>query len=639
MEQYTQDKRLIAVTTPLGKDVLLLTAFSGEEALSRLFTYQLEMLSANDAIAATDLVGKSVTWLVRGSGRPVRYFNGFVSRFAAGATQIRGLRRYRAEVVPWLWFLTRTADCRIFQKKTAPEIVQQIFKDLGFTAYESNLRGTYRKRDYCVQYRETDFHFVSRLLEEEGIFYFFRHDNGGHTLVLADQKTAYKNCLESEVEGSVAPHITGQVTSWEHRYEFRSGKWAQTDYNFETPSTSLMSRMSSVVRLPGNEKYEVYDYPGLYLKKPEGDDLTRIRMEEEEAAYDVVSGTSSCPSFTLAGKFKLKTYASASEKGKTYAITSIRHFAAEGSYTPEEDKSQDYGNSFTCIPESVTFRPPRVTAKPLIHGPQTAVVVGPSGEEIYTDKYGRIKVQFFWDREGKKDENSSCWIRLAQKWAGKNWGMVFLPRIGQEVVVEFLEGDPDRPLITGCLYNADQMPVYELPTHQTQSVLKSRSTKNGQPENFNELRFEDKKGSEDVYFHAEKDFHRVVEHDDDLKVGHDQTIDVKNNRTETVEEGDEKVTIKKGNRAVEISMGNESLTIKMGNQTTKLDMGKSETEAMQSIVLKVGQSSITLDQTGVSIKGLTVKIEGQIEVDVKAVMAQVNADAMLQLKGGITMIN
>jgi type VI secretion system secreted protein VgrG len=671
---HTQDNRLLAVKTPLGKDVLLLYAFSGREELSRLFRYDLDMLSEKGQITAKDIVGKPVTWQVNSpAATGPRYFHGHVSRFVAGAVRPHGLRHYQAEVVPWLWFLTRTTDCRIFQNQTAPDIIEKIFKDLGFSDYQRSLRGSYSKREYCVQYRETDFAFVSRLMEQEGIFYFFRHENGKHTLVLADQKGAFQDCPEKEVAyepGSLDPD---HVSRWEHAYEFRSGKWAQTDYNFETPSTELMTRSTTVVSLTDNKKFEHYDYPGAYRVKANGEGWTKVRMEEEEAPYDVVSGASTCRTFTPGGKFTLKKHTCDGEAGKGYAITSIEHRASDDSY--EENKvGAAYGNTFTCIPDSVNFRPARRTPRPVVQGPQTAVVVGTKGEEIYTDKYGRVKVQFFWDREGKKDENSSCWIRVAQNWAGKNWGIVFHPRIGQEVVVDFLEGDPDRPLITGRVYNAEQMPPYELPANQTQSVLKTRSSKGGGTDNFNELRFEDKKGSEDIFFHAEKDFHREVEHDDDLKVGHDQTIEVKNDRTETVKEGNEKVTVKKGNRTVivdtgndthqvkkgnrevsidtgndtlkvktgnrevSIDTGNDTLTIKTGNLSIKANLGKIEVEAMQSIQLKVGQSSIKIDQAGVTIQGMTIKIQGQIQTQVKGLITQVSGDALLQLKGGVIMI-
>jgi type VI secretion system secreted protein VgrG len=342
----------------------------------------------------------------------------------------------------------------------------------------------------------------------------------------------------------------------------------------------------------------------------------------------------------------------------SYLLTDIEHIANTTSYSTSKGPQKDhYSNSFRCIPASVPFRPLRLTPHPTVKGPQPAVVVGPSGEEIYTDKYGRIKVQFFWDRQGKKDENSSCWMRVSQVWAGKNWGVIFLPRIGQEVMVDFLEGDPDQPLVTGGVYNAEQMPPYTLPDKMTQSVLKTRSTKGGGTDNFNEIHFEDEKGSELFFVHAEKDMTREVENDDSLTVGHDQTITVKNDRTETVSDGNESVTIKTGNRlvevsqgnddhkikmgnrGVEISMGNDSLKISMGNQTTKLDLGASSTEAMQSITLTVGQSSIKIDQMGVTIKGMMISVEGQIQTQIKGLMTSVSADAMLQCKGAITMIN
>jgi type VI secretion system secreted protein VgrG len=674
MSTYTQAGRLLSATTPLGKDVLLLTAFSGEEELSRLFRYDLEFLSENDSIKAKDIVGKPVGWSVHqaaSAGTEPRRFHGVISRFAAGPLKVRGLRAYRAEVVPWLWFLTRTADCRIFQNKTAPDIVKAVFDALGFADYQFNLQKSYETREYCVQYRETAFQFVSRLLEQEGAFYSFKHEEAKHTLVVADQKGAYAAVPDSPIPYALGSLAVQHVSAWERRFAFRTGKWANTDYNFETPATSLLAATNTTIALPDAPKYEVFDYPGLYLNKGVGDGVVAVRMEEEEAGYDTAAGASRCPSFTPGGKFTLEHH-DVDAENQDYVLTSVRHQAADTSYAGEG--VSHYGNTFTCIPASVLFRPERQTPRPTVRGPQTAVVVGPSGEEIYVDKYGRVKVQFFWDRQGKKDENSSCWIRVSQNWAGKNWGLVFHPRIGQEVVVDFLEGDPDRPLITGRVYNAVQTTPYDLPDNKTQGGVKSRSSKGGGAANFNELRFEDKKGSEDVYFHAEKDFHRVVENDDDLKVGHDQTIEVKNDRTEKVKEGNEKVTIekgdrtievttgndthtvkkgdrtvevttgndthniKKGNRAVTIDMGNDTLTIKMGNRTTKLNLGKDETEAMQSIELKVGQSSVKVDQMGVTIKGMMISIEGQVQTSVKGVMTQVQGSAMLQLSGGIIMI-
>lgn len=671
MPEYTQDKREIALETPLGKDVLLLTSFSGREAMSRLFSFQLETLSEKDSLQAKDIVGKNVSFRVDFPDGSHRWFNGFVNRFTYCGRGDR-LNIYRAEVVPWLWFLTRTSDLRIFQEKTVPDIIKQVFGDLGFSDFELELKGSHPKWDYCVQYRETDFNFVSRLMEQEGIFYYFRHEQGKHTLVLADQKGAYKDCTDKEVQllaNLSGPESTDQLFSWEHQYEFRSGKWAHTDYNFETPSTSLMAQTKSVVQLDGNSKLEFYDFPGEYAQKGDGDAAVKIRMEEEETAHNVVQGTSHCRSFSPGGKFKVTKHHASGEAGGQYVLTAVNHSASVGSayQVGGEHAEVIYSNSFACIPDSVVFRPARITPKPTVQGVQTALVVGPSGEEIYTDKYGRVKVQFYWDREGKKDEKSSCWIRVAQPWSGKNWGAIHIPRIGQEVVVSHVEGDPDRPLITGMVYNAETMPPYSLPDNKTQTGIKTRSSKDASEENFNELRFEDKKGEEEIYFHAEKNFNRVVENNDTLKVGFekkddgDQTIEIHNNqkltvgnaqskdgsqtvdiwkdRTTTLKTGNDSLAIKQGNRDVVIDMGNDSLKIKMGNQTTKLDLGKSDTEAMQSIELKVGQSSIKLDQMGVTIKGMMIKVEGQMMTEVKGLMTKTEGSAMLTLKGGLTMIN
>ncbi len=578
---YSQDNRQLTLSTPLGKDVLLLTAFAGQEELSRLFQYRLEMISEQDGLAAKDLVGKSVTWAVQRLETAPRYFNGLVSRFSAGALRTGGLRQYAVEVVPWLWFLTRTADCRIFQQKSVPEIIEQIFKDLGFTAFELAVKGPHPKWDYCVQYRETDFNFVSRLAEQEGIFYYFRHENGKHTLVLADQKGAYRDLPQKDVAYTTGSLTPNHIHSWEHSYEFRPGKWTQTDYNFETPSTSLKTSAPTVVKLPGIDKYEIYDYPGEYEVKGDGEPDTRVRMEEAEAGYDVVQGASTCSQFMPGGKFTLKEHDCASEQGKTFVLTAVRHWATvEESYSGN-GTGGNYRNSFTCIPEAVTFRPPRLTPKPMVQGPQTAVVVGPAGEEIYTDKYSRVKVQFHWDREGKKNEHSSCWVRVSTSWAGKGWGFIQIPRIGQEVVVGFLEGDPDRPIIIGSVYNAEQMPPYALPGNKTQSGIQSRSSLGGGAANYNELRFEDRKGSELVTLHAEKDQSIGVEnneahwvgHDRTKAIDHDETTHVKHDRTETVD-NNETITVH-ANRTRTVDQ-NEAITIHQ-NLTHTVDQNETRT--------------------------------------------------------------
>ncbi|MHC4400305.1 MAG: type VI secretion system Vgr family protein [Planctomycetota bacterium] len=466
-----QQNRLLNLQTPLGENVLLLTGFRGREAISEPFKFHLDLISDNSDVSAKQIVGRKVTFSIESDESP-RYFNGFVSRFCAGDEDQEGRRHYRAEVVPWLWFLTRNSDCRIFQHKTAPQIIEQVFQDLDFRDYEiSQIQGKHPEREYCVQYRETDFAFVSRLMEQEGIFYYFRHEQGRHVLVLGDQKGAYHDCVENEVDypwdyGSRA--MADHITRWEHRYEFRSGKLAQTDYNFidhparrePTPSKLLLTEERTLVDLDGVDKYELFDYPGGYKTKDEGAAYTRVRIEEEETGHDVVHAAGNCRTFTPGGKFRVREHRSKSEQGKRFVITSVRHDAAEPkAYETGAPAADDYHNTFTCIPDSVTFRPACTTPKPIVHGPQTAVVVGvKGGNRIYSDGYGRVKVQFFWDREGKRDENSSCWIRVAQVKAGKGWGAMSLPHVGNEVIVGFLDGDPDRPIMLGSVYNGENLP-------------------------------------------------------------------------------------------------------------------------------------------------------------------------------------
>jgi type VI secretion system secreted protein VgrG len=429
-----QARRHLSLATPLRENVLVLTAFRGREEMSRPFSFELEMISDNNAIAPADIVGQNVTIGVERGDGSQRYFNGFVRRFAAGdeSEAREGRRNYYAEIVPWLWFLQRTTDLRIFQHKNARQIIEQVFQDLGFTDFEmSQIRGAKRVREYCVQYREADLNFVSRLMKEEGVYFFFRHENGKHVLVMADEPGGYEPCAEAEVDfpddfshRAVEDHFT----EWRHSYEFHTGRWAQTDYNFKTPSLSLMTNASTVINQPGSTSFQCYDYPGIYPTTGDGRPLTDLRQEEEEVDYDIVHGASTCKSFHPGGVFKVVEHRSKTEAGKSFVLTCVEHSAIEplAYETGIRPQQSEYPNRFACIPSAVPYRPGRFSPKPFVKGPQTAVVVGPKGEEIYTDKYGRVKVQFHWDREGKRDGNSSLWIRCMQTSAGRNWGALFL---------------------------------------------------------------------------------------------------------------------------------------------------------------------------------------------------------------------
>jgi len=496
---YTQDQRRIGIETPLGPDALLLVGFNGREELSRLFAYELDLRSENAAIDPKEIVGKAVSFFTLMPDETPRHFHGFVRKFAYLGTGDR-LSIYRAEVVPWLWFLTRTTDCRVYQNKSVPDIVKAVFTDLGFTDFEVQARGAHVPWEFCVQYRESDFNFISRLLEQEGLFYYFKHEQGKHTLVIADHKGAYADALERSVEFSAhnesQVELTDQVMTWAHNYEFRSGKVAHTDYNHETPSGRLLANTETVMPFADAKKFELYDYPGEYEVKGDGDGDIKLRMEEEEARHDVVTGTSKCRSFSPGCKFKLTRHPSDAEKNRQYVLTAVEHRCrlSGALQSGEEADALDYINSFECIPAATVFRPARLTPKPRIHGVQTAVVVGPPGEKIYPDSQARVKVQFHWDRLGKKDDKSSCWVRVSQNWGGNNWGGLFIPHVGQEVIVAFLEGDPDRPLITGRVYNAEQAPPLALPAKKTKSGLRDHGG--------NELLLEGDDGVQQVHIHS-----------------------------------------------------------------------------------------------------------------------------------------
>jgi len=776
MPKYTQAGRMLAITTPLGVDALLLELLTGSEAISELFHFDLELLAEPATPIEFDkILGQAATVAIQLPDDSHRYINGIINRFSQ-AEEIRGVQgdvtfvRYRASIVPKFWLLTRRARCRIFQHVAVPAILREVLTGLDV---KFDLRGTYEPRDYCVQYRETDFAFASRLMEEEGIYYFFDHKNGSHKLVVADTPQGHlpspiaKPVIYETITGMSRPD--DRILGWVKTQEIRSGKQTLWDHSFELPGQNLQAQATTQesvnvgtvahkLKVGGNDQLELYDYPGGYAQRFDGtapgggdrqDDVqkifqdnartTGIRMQQETAQGVVIVGEGTVRQMSAGHTFSLTRHFNANGD---YIITRVDHRASLiGAYSSDGGDAYPYSNQFRCVPSTLPFRPAQVTPKAQIIGTQTAVVVGPAGEEIFTDKYSRVKVQFPWDREGKKNADSSCWVRVASHWAGKQWGAIHIPRIGQEVVVAFEEGDPDRPIIVGSVYNAEQMPPFALPDNRTQSGVKSRSSLKGTPDNFNEITFEDKKGEEFIYIHAEKDHERVVENNDYLNVGFreggvkpdkgnrdvtifnnetytvgwphkdgtkpydgtqavyvwnnhevtvgegkgdakvgselvkiwnnqevligtgkgqnadgsqlvtiwkdrtvtlttgDDTLTVSKGMRTTTIEGDDKLTLNKGSRITTIKKGDDKLEVKMGNQTTKVALGSSKAEAMQSIEFKVGGNSIKIDQTGVTIKGIMIKIEGTAMVDIKGVMTKVGGDAILMCKGGLTMIN
>lgn len=556
---HTQEDSRIAISTPLGKDVLLLRGFSGKEAISQPFHFDLDLLSENDSFKFEDIVGKNVTLRIFDLDGSERYWNGFISRFSQGSRE-RQLTTYHAEMVPWLWFLTQTTDCRIFQNQKVPDIIQKVFEDLGFRDFEKRLYGAFNSREYCVQYRETDFNFVSRLMEEEGLYYYFRHEAHKHVLVLANEPVAHEPCPkqnEARYDSRGGMAYDDVVTSWRHEQAFRPGVWTQSDYNFETPSTSL------TVSVAGSNPFEMYDYPGEHLVRSDGDRLARIRLQEQTVPCVVSRGASRCRHFNTGFRFKLNDHYR-SNCNTEYLLTSLEHIASQpvGSAADAgREEEFSYQNRFECIPFSTPFRPARVTPHPVVQSCQTAVVVGPAGEEIYTDKYGRVKVQFHWDREGKRDEKSSCWMRVSQVHAGKGFGGIDTPRIGEEVIVGFLEGDPDKPIIIGRVYNGQNAPPGDLPKSGMVAGIKSNSTPGGGGNNA--IMLDDTKGKEALNINAQHDMTTTVGHDRTATITNNDTLTVKVNRSKTVTVDE---TISVGGKKEETITGHNKLSVNGGRE-------------------------------------------------------------------------
>ena len=645
-----QKDRLLSLQTPLGKDTILPTDFSAKEGLSELFDFKISAVSNQQNILPDQILGKSVTLSIARPKSNPRIFNGIVTTFSASYAVVSNLRAYQLTLRPKAWLLTKTSDCKIFQNKTVLQITDSIFSENQITNYKKQgITGSHPSRDYCVQYQETDFDFLCRIWAEEGIYFYFDHQNNEHTLVLSDSVNGYCDCLDKSVNH--APKIqndTISINKWDNDSVFVSGKYTLNDYNFEQPTTNLTSTTVTTLSNSQFKSWELYNYPGNYTQKNDGQNLSRYRMEQVESAYAVVKGEGNYRGFMPGAKFTMEQHEVKAEEKKKYVLSSVEHLAVDESHLGNTTRESSYSNKFEAIPATTVFRPLPVTRRPLIPGPQTAKVVGPSGEDIYCDKYGRIRVQFFWDRDGKNNENSSCWIRVAQVFAGANWGTIYTPRIGMEVIVAFLDGDPDQPLVVGSVYNADNMPPYALPGQKTQSGIKTRSTTKGTSSTYNEMRIEDQKDSELFYFRAQKDFQREVMNNDTLTVSNDQTITITKNRSETVSEGNMSTTVSKGNKSTTVSKGNVAMDVTSGNYNLTLGSGSANVkcnggsillQAASSITLKVGANEIVISQSGVTIKGTMVQSTATGTSKITGAIVQVNASGMAKIAGATVMIN
>lgn len=611
----SQKHRELEFISPLGDDVLLLHHFEAVEELGRPYNFELTLRSAKEDIDFESLLGQNVSIRLDVAGNDERYFNGYVTEFSQGENT-EGFATYFATVSPWLWFLKRTNDCRIFQEKKAIDIIEAVFRDNGYTDFELRLSNEYRVREYTVQYRESDFNFVSRLMEEEGIYYFFKHEKNKHQLILADTYSSHEMIPAYEAIPYYPPDATtirheDTINHWKHKRKIVSGSIVLNDFDFKLSKADIKNDYT-FPKMHEKADAEIYDYPGNYITPDEGRHYARMRQEEIHSRYATVEGESTAREFTAGGLMKMVKHPR-DDQNIEYLITKVTHEVDQDAFgsTKKGAAGFIYKNKFSVIESYTPFRAERINKAPVVDGPQHAIVVGPKGEEIYCDEFGRAKVQFAWDRYGEKNENSSCWVRVSYNSAGGSFGTMVLPRIGQEVIVDFYEGNPDRPVITGRTYNDACKVPYALPANKTRMTMKS-STHKGK--GFNELRFEDVLGKEEIFMHAQYDQNNVVGNNETTKVkinrtedvGGNETISIGSSRTETVG-GDESITIN-GNRDETVGK-NEVITIK-GNRDETIEKAQSLT-VEKDIVIKSNSGNIHLETAGGSI---IITKSGRIEI-------------------------
>jgi type VI secretion system secreted protein VgrG len=698
MVTLQQTGRPLTATTPVGDDTLVAVGLTGEEEVSRPFRFVIDFVSTKSSIAAGSMLGKpmSIQLPVGESGsRPI---HGLVRSFAS-VGRVRELYRYRAELVPALWFMTLSSDCRTFENLSVLDIVEQVCKKAGVTDVKRRVTASLPRLPYVVQYRESNFAFVSRLLESAGLYYLFEHTDDAHTLVISD---AHASSIPAGMLASVTVDPTlddgrpgdSVVFRAEREYAVHSASVSIADHDLLRADSTGSASSSS----PG-ARGEWHDFLGDLGPNRSPAEAKQL-IETDETDRDIVRGASTCPSFAAGTRVTLTE--GVFERGLELQLLRVTHTLQSGDVLAGGSLAAHYENTFEAMPAATPYRPEATTPRPSVRGTQTATVVG-SGEtaDIDVDANGCVLLRFPWDRGAGAEGRSAHRVHVATAWAGAAWGSVHHPRIGQEVLVEYLEGDPERPIVTGRVFNSTHKPSYELPANKTQSGIKSRSVPGGGTDNFNELRFEDKTGSEHVFLQAEKDLQVQVKNDETRNVLHDRVTTVKHDDTRTVQEGNDTHTVSKGNQTVEITEGNQSVTVKKGNQTVEVSTGDQTVtvaqgkqtvtikgnqditvqqgartvtldqgndtlsvktgnlaitlnmgditmaakagnvsiEAMQGISIKCGQSSIELKPSGVTVSGPTVKVTGQAQAEVHAATVAIKGDAMAQVKSPVTQVN
>ena len=640
---------------------LLLHQMTGHEELGRLFHYELELYSESPDIPAAQLLGKPLTVCLSKTGG-VRFFNGIVTELQ----RIGRLDKYtvlHAVLAPRLWLLQRTRDCRVYQGMTVPEVVQTVLREHSIPFESTLMDDSYPQWDYLTQYRESDFAFISRLLEREGIYYYFTHALGQHKMVLADSVSNRKTVTGYEIVPVRLPGaarlVRDHLTDWHAAHQTATGAVTLQAHDFRLRQGADIKGAKVQSAAEGEDLLEIYDFAGHHAgaqneeaaeakkTREAGEHYARVSLEAERAEEERIDGSGNARGLEVGALFSIEDISASS--GQLLIVRTdltLQNPALDGS--GQTDAAEICHVSFGAVGTKQPFRPQALTAPPFAGGPETAIVVGPEDEEIWTDKFGRVRVQFHWDREGKEDENSTCWVRVGQMWAGPNWGSLFIPRIGQEVIVQFLGGNPDRPIITGAVYNANNLPPYTLPDNKTQSGIKTRSTKDATAANFNEIRFEDKKGAEELFFQAEKDQTTKVKHNQSITVdvdravtvGGNEKIDVTGTRTSTIIKketqtfkAEREMTVTKTDTVTVTGKhtgtyhGAREETVEQGDTLTVMDSDKTTTVH--------GQYNVTADKQFQVTQGAnTLLIKNAVDVDSEGPITVHNPKCSVELKDG-----
>ncbi len=649
---------LLTLTSPAGADALIPVRLLATERISALFRFTVEAVGGTTAIDPVSMLNKPATLALNHGGATTRYFSGIIGEFGPTAPAGPVETPYRLVLVPQLVEADIASDCRMFFNKSASDILKTLFTEAGVTDLAFRLLTEASPRPAVAQFNETALHFATRLMEEEGWFYYFEHMQSGHTLVVTDSNTGFDATGATLSHGSLG--TADMLTAWRVESALAPGQVSLADYDPNAPSKQLSGKQATVLGHAGTASRDVFHWPALTDDTAAVSTLAKRRMEAEEAIVALVEGAGASGLLCAGGRF---TYRDPAGTTTPYVVREIEHEAADDTRR-SGGGAESYANRFSAFPNAVPWRERMATRRPRMEGLHAAIVLAPSGDEIHTDDQGRIKVRFFWDWRADATADSAPFIRVIQPWAGNGWGGQFIPRIDTEVAVAFMDADPDRPVVVGGLYNGTSAPIFAA-SEKTKLGFRSRSSLNGATDAFNEFSFDDASGSEIVLLHAQKDFTTEVENDETITVGKDrsdtvkgkETVTVTGDRTHQVSQGNEQLTVSQGNRSVEVTTGNDATVVKTGNQTIEIDTGNQSTEAklgnitikadvgsitlqaLQGITLKCGENTVTLSPEGVSIKGLMVTVEGQTMTTVKGLMTETQGEAMLTLKGGITMIN